>query len=49
MGGKSKGEQKGKEKKVAPTWQEKKAMFDREEDVIEQEIQEQEAWVSYLY
>lgn len=48
MGGKSKADQKGKEKKFAPTWVEKKAMVDREEDAIEEEIQEQEDWVSYF-
>lgn len=47
MGGKANGEQKGKAKKVVPpTWQEKKAVIDREEDAIEQEIQEQKEWVS---
>lgn len=46
MGGKANGDQKAKGKKAAPTWQEKKAEVDREEDAIEQEIQEQKEWVS---
>ncbi|KAL1831116.1 hypothetical protein ACET3Z_000767 [Daucus carota] len=48
MGGKSKADQKGKEKKFAPTWVEKKAMVDREEDAIEEEIQEQEDWIAMV-
>ncbi|KAK1371814.1 hypothetical protein POM88_037906 [Heracleum sosnowskyi] len=48
MGGKCKGDQKGKEKKVAPTWQEKKAVIDREEDAIEQELEEQKEWIAMM-
>ncbi|XP_074335529.1 uncharacterized protein LOC141672765 isoform X2 [Apium graveolens] len=49
MGGKTNGDQKVKApKKVVPTWQEKKAVVDREEDAIEQEIQEQKQWIAMM-